>query len=87
MSSVRVLRVASVAAAALLVPALSTSGSAQGSECAPTSAQMTTLTAPGYRLADGEFVSKSEVQVSPDGRFWQCRSNDGTRSFFAPPRR
>ena len=89
MSAVRALRVASVslAAGALLASALTTSGSAQGGNCAPTAAQMTTLPAPGYRLADGEFVPQSEVQASPDNRFWQCRGNDGTRSFLAPPHR
>ena len=87
MFCVRTLRLASVAVGALVAPALSASGSAQGGECAPTAAQMTTLPAPGYRLADGEFVPQSEVQASPDGRFWQCRGSGGARSFFAPPRR
>ena len=84
MSLVGPLRLASVV---LIVAALPAVGAAQGDDCAPTAAQATTLPAPGYRLPDGEFVSQSEVQASPDGRFWRCRGSDGARAFFAPPRR
>jgi hypothetical protein len=71
---------------AAVLPVLPAVGATQGEDCVPTAAQATTLPAPGYRLPDGEFVSQSEVQASPDGRFWRCRGGDGARSFFAPPR-
>lgn len=77
----------SLAFGAMLLAGSSAVGLAQGGDCAPTAAQATTLPAPGYRLPDGEFVPQSQVQDSPDGRFWQCHDSDGARSFLGSPRR
>ena len=33
-----------------------------------------------------EFVPESEAQPSPDGAYWRCKRDDGSRRcFFAPP--
>jgi len=41
---------------------------------------------PGYRLFGAETVPFNEAQPSPDGAYWRCRRNDGSRRcFFAPP--
>src|SRR5262245_60564855 len=44
------------------------------------------ITADGYRLYGLETVPFQEAQPSPDGAYWRCRRNDGSRRcFFAPP--
>ncbi len=63
-----------------------TTARAQDQDCTVTTAQSTTLPAPGYRLPDGEFVPQTDVQASPDGRFWRCPGRNGLPGLlFAPP--
>jgi hypothetical protein len=75
--------------AVVLISAVFLTISAAGAQdyaCAPTTAQSTTLPAPGYRLPDGDFIPRADVQPSPDDRFWLCSARKGLPGFLlAPP--
>jgi hypothetical protein len=55
-------------------------------DCFVVPGESVNITADGYRLFGVETVPFQEAQPSPDGAYWRCRRNDGSRRcFFAPP--
>ena len=55
-------------------------------DCFVVPGESVNITSDGYRLFGLETVPFQEAQPSPDGAYWRCRRNDGSRRcFFAPP--
>jgi len=56
-------------------------------DCFSLKPETISMTSVGYALSDlHEVVPYSEAQPSPDGAYWRCKRQDGTRRcFFAPP--
>jgi hypothetical protein len=55
-------------------------------DCFVVPGESVNITNQGYRLFGAETVPFNEAQPSPDGAYWRCRRNDGSRRcFFAPP--
>jgi hypothetical protein len=55
-------------------------------DCFVVPGESVNITTDGYRLFGLETVPFRETQPSPDGAYWRCQRNDGSRRcFFAPP--
>jgi len=55
-------------------------------DCFMVPGENVSITPEGYRLFGLETVPFNEAQPSPDGIYWRCKRNDGSRRcFFAPP--